>query len=450
MSSRLNRDPELYRFPTRFVEASARRVRSGMTIKTMSKVKDPSLAKKGKLRIEWAYRQMPVLREIQEKFKNERPFGKLNFGVAIHVTSETAILAKTLQAGGARVYLSGCNPLSTQDDVAAALADEGIEVFAWKGQTTKDYYWCLNKVLDAKPNITFDDGADLLTLVHTKRKNLLKDIIGGQEETTTGVIRLRAMAKDKALKYPVIAVNDTPTKHMFDNVYGTGQSTIDGILRATNVLLAGKNVVICGYGYCGRGLANRMRGMGAKVIVCEVEPVKALQANMDGFSVMRLIDAAKVGDIFVTVTGDKHVIRKEHFQKMKDGAILANSGHFDIEIKKPDLESLTKSIRQIKQSVEEYHLKNGRKLYLLAQGRLVNLAAAEGHPSSVMDMSFANHALCARWLVKNYKNLKPEVYEVPKEIDEKIARLKLQSLGIKIDSLSKEQKKYLTSWSEGT
>lgn len=393
---------------------------------------------------------MPVLLQIEEDYKKEKPFKGLTFAVAIHVTEATAVLVQVFRAGGANVYLSGCNPLSTQDEVAAALADEGMEVFAWKGQNTKDYYWCLNKVLDAKPNITFDDGADLLTLVHTKRKNLLKNMIGGQEETTTGVIRLRAMAKDKALRYPVIAVNDTPTKHMFDNVYGTGQSTIDGIIRATNILLAGKKVVICGYGYCGRGLSNRMRGMGAQVVVCEVDPVKALQATMDGFSVMRLIDASKIGDIFVTVTGDKHVIRKEHFQKMKDGSILANSGHFDIEIKIPDLESLKRSKRQIKQSVEEYYLKDGRKIYLLAQGRLVNLAAAEGHPSSVMDMSFANHALCARWLVKNYKNLEADVYDVPKEIDEKIARLKLQSLEIQIDSLSKEQKKYLTSWSEGT
>ena len=416
----------------------------------MSKVKDLGLAKKGKLKIEWARMQMPVLLQIEEDYKKEKPFKGLTFAVAIHVTSETAVLVKTLQVAGARIFLAGCNPLSTQDEVAAALVDENIEVFAWKGQNTKDYYWCLNKVLDAKPNITFDDGADLLTLVHTKRKNLLKNMIGGQEETTTGVIRLRAMAKDKALRYPVIAVNDTPTKHMFDNVYGTGQSTIDGIIRATNILLAGKKVVICGYGYCGRGLSNRMRGMGAQVVICEVDPVKALQATMDGVSVMRLIDASKIGDIFVTVTGDKHVIRKEHFQKMKDGSILANSGHFDIEIKIPDLESLKRSKRQIKQSVEEYYLKDGRKIYLLAQGRLVNLAAAEGHPSSVMDMSFANHALCARWLVKNYKNLEADVYDVPKEIDEKIARLKLQSLEIQIDSLSKEQKKYLTSWSEGT
>lgn len=416
----------------------------------MSKVKDPSLAKKGKLKIEWARMQMPVLLQIEQEYKKEKPFKNFTFGVCLHVTEATAVLVQVLRSGGARVFLAGCNPLSTQDEVASALAEEGIEVFAWKGQNKKDYYWCLNQVLAAKPNVTFDDGADLLTVLHTEKKNLLKNIIGGQEETTTGVIRLRAMAKEKALKYPVIAVNDTPTKHMFDNVYGTGQSTVDGILRATNVLLAGKTVVIAGYGYCGKGLANRMRGMGAKVIVAEVEPVNALQATMDGFAVMRLIDAAKVGEIFVTVTGDKHVIRKEHFQKMKDGAILANSGHFDSEIKIPDLEKLAKSKREMKQSVQEYTLKNGKKLYLLAEGRLVNLAAAEGHPSSVMDMSFANHALCARWLVKNYKNFRSEVYEVPKEIDEKIARLKLQSLRIKIDSLTKEQKKYLTSWSEGT
>ncbi|MBI4008945.1 adenosylhomocysteinase [Candidatus Roizmanbacteria bacterium] len=416
----------------------------------MSKVKDPKLAKQGKLKLEWALSQMPVLRKISEDFKKEKPFKQIVCGVSIHVTEATAILVKTLSAGGATVYLSGCNPLSTQDDIAAALAAEGMEVFAWRGQNTKDYYWCLNKVLDAKPNITFDDGADLLTLIHTRRKNLLKNVIGGQEETTTGVIRLRAMAKDGALKYPVIAVNDTPTKHMFDNVYGTGQSVIDGILRATNILLAGKTVVIAGYGYCGKGLANRMRGMGATVIVCEVEPVKALQAAMDGFSVMRLSDAALVGDIFVSVTGDKHIFQKEHFIKMKDGAVLANAGHFDIEINIPQLVSLSKRKREIKTNVEEYTLKDGRKLYLLAEGRLVNLAVAEGHPSSVMDMSFANHALCARWLVQNYKNLQPEVYDVPREIDEKIARLKLQSLGIKIDSLSKEQKKYLTSWSEGT
>ena len=416
----------------------------------MSKIKDPKLAIQGKLRIEWARMQMPVLLEIEKDYKKEKPFKGMVFGISLHVTDATAVLVQTIKAGGAEVKLAGCNPLSTQDDIAASLDSEGVEVFAWKNQNNKDYYWSLNKVLDANPNITLDDGGDLLTLIHTKRKNLLKTVIGGQEETTTGVIRLRAMAKDKALQYPVVAVNDTPTKHMFDNVYGTGQSTIDGILRATNILLAGKTVVVCGYGYCGKGLANRMRGMGAKVILIEVDPVLALQASMDGFSVMRLIDAAKIGDIFVTVTGDKHVIRKEHFQKMKDGAILANSGHFNSEINISDLELLAKSKRTIREFVEEFLLKNGKRIYLLAQGRLVNLAAAEGHPPSVMDMSFANHALCAKWLVENYKSFKPEVYNVPKEIDEKIARLKLQALGIQIDSLTKEQKKYLTSWSEGT
>ena len=371
-------------------------------------------------------------------------------GVCLHVTEATAALVKVLKSGGAKIFLAGCNPLSTQDEVAAALAQEGIEVFAWKGQNTKDYYWCLNQVLDAKPMITFDDGADLLTVLHTKRQELLKNVIGGQEETTTGVIRLKAMAKEGVLKYPVIAVNDTPTKHMFDNVYGTGQSTIDGILRATNILLAGKYFVIAGYGYCGKGLARRAAGMGAKVIVCEVDPVKALQAAMDGYLVMRMIDAAKIGDIFVTVTGDKHVIRKEHFMKMKDGAILANSGHFDFEIKLDDLSGMTKSKRKIKDNVDEHICKDGRILYVLSEGRLVNLTAAEGHPSSVMDMSFANHALSARWLVKNYKQLNLEVYDVPQEIDQKIARLKLNALGIQLDSLTLEQKKYLTSWNEGT
>lgn len=417
----------------------------------MSKVKDSKLSKKGKLKIEWAFSQMPVLQKIRDEFRKEKPFRKLTFGVCLHVTSETGVLVKVLQSGGARIFLSGCNPLSTQDEVAAALAsEEAIDVFAWRGQTTQEYYWCLNKVLDAKPHVTFDDGADLLTVLHTKRKDLLKNVIGGQEETTTGVIRLRAMANDGALRYPVIAVNDTPTKHMFDNVYGTGQSTIDGILRATNILIAGKTVVVCGYGYCGKGVANRMRGMGAKVIIVEVDSVKALQAAMDGFSVMRLIDSAKIGDVFVTVTGDKHVIRKEHMKKMKDGAILANSGHFNLEIKIPDLERLAKSKRRIRDNVDEYTLKNDRRLYLLAEGRLVNLAAAEGHPSSVMDMSFSNHALCCRWLVRNFRTLDTQVYDVPKEIDEKIARLKLQALGIKIDSLTKEQKRYLTTWSEGT
>jgi len=416
----------------------------------MSKVKNPTLAKSGKLKLEWAMREMPVLSQIKADFKKSKPFRNLKIAACLHVTKETAILVKTLVAGGARVFLAGSNPLTTQDDVAAALANGIAQVYAWRGQTNKEYYWCLNKVLDSKPNITLDDGADLVTTIHTKRITLLKDIIGGAEETTTGVIRLRSMAKSKVLKYPMIAVNDTPTKHMFDNVYGTGQSTVDGILRATNILLAGKTVVVAGYGYCGKGVASRMRGMGAKVVICEVDPVKALQANMDGFEVKKLIEAAESGDIFVTVTGNKHIIRKEHFLKMKDGAILANSGHFNIEIDKVALKKSAKSKKLIKENVEEYTLKNNKRLYLLAEGRLVNLSAAEGHPSSVMDMSFANHALCCLWLVKNYKNLKPEVYEVPKEIDEKIARLKLKSLGITIDSLTKDQKKYLSSWNEGT
>lgn len=416
----------------------------------MSKVKDPKLARLGKLKIEWAMREMPVLQQIEKEFKKEKPLQNFIIAACLHVTKETAVLIQTLKSGGATVAIAGSNPLSTQDDVAAALAVDGIEVYAWRGVSNKDYYWCLNKVLDIKPNITIDDGADLVNLVHIKRKELLKKIIGGQEETTTGVIRLRAMSQDGALKYPIIAINDTPTKHMFDNVYGTGQSTLNGIIRATNILLAGKNVVVCGYGYCGKGVATRMRGMGAHVIVCEVDSVKALQAVMDGYAVMRMVDAAKIGDLFITVTGDKNIVRKEHFSKMKDGVILANAGHFDVEINIPELEKLSRSRKTVEENVEEFELKDGKKIFLLAQGRLVNLVAAEGHPSSVMDMSFANHALCARWLAKNYKNLKPEVYEVPQEIDEKIARLKLDSLGIKIDSLTKEQKKYLTSWNEGT
>lgn len=416
----------------------------------MSKVKDPKLASQGKLKLDWAASQMPVLSQIGDEFKKEKPFKNIRFGICLHDTKETGVLMRILKAGGAEIFLAGSNPLTTQDDIVAALADEGVEVFAWKGQTNKEYYWCLNKVLDSKPNITIDDGADLVTTLHTKRKDLLKNIIGGAEETTTGVIRLRSMARENVLKYPVVAVNDTPTKHMFDNVYGTGQSTLDGIMRATNILFAGKTFVVCGYGYCGRGLASRARGMGSQVVVCEVDPVKALQAKMDGFLVMRMSDAAKIGDIFVTVTGGKHALRKEHFQQMKDGAVLANSGHFDIEINKVDLDKLSKSKRLIKENVEEYTLKNGHRIYLLAEGRLVNLSAAEGHPSSVMDMSFANHALSCRWLVQNYKKLKAEVYEVPTEIDEKIARLKLKSLGIQIDTLSAEQKKYLSSWNEGT
>lgn len=414
------------------------------------KVKDISLADKGKLKISWAEDRMPVLMKIREEFEKTKPFANVVIGACLHVTKETAVLIKTLKAGGATVALCGSNPLSTQDDVAAALASEGIDVFAWRGQSNEDYYWCSNKVLEYKPNITLDDGADLISMVHSKKQELIPNVYGGQEETTTGVIRLRAMEKSGAIKYPIVAVNDTPTKSMFDNVYGTGQSTIDGILRATNILFAGKNFVICGYGQCGKGLAARARGMGSNVIVVEVEPIRALQAVMDGFSVMSMLDAAKLGDIFVTVTGNKNVIRKEHMEVMKDKAIIANSGHFNVEISAKDLESLTKSRRIMRENTEEFELKNGKKLFLLAEGRLVNLASAEGHPSEVMDMSFSDQALVCEYLVKNHKNLQPKVYDVPEAIDDRVAKLKLESMGVSIDVMTAEQQKYLSSWQEGT
>ena len=414
------------------------------------KVKDLSLAEVGKKKIEWAESRMPVLMKIRKEFKRKKPFKNLTIGCCLHVTKETAVLVKTLKAGGARVALAGSNPLSTQDDVAAALVKDGINVFAWREENNKEYYWSIDQVLSFKPNITIDDGGDLTSTIHMKRQDLIRNIYGGQEETTSGVIRFRAMEKDKALKYPIIAVNDTPTKRMFDNVYGTGQSAIDGILRSTNVLLAGKNFVVCGYGYCGKGLTRRARGMGSNVIVVEVDPVKALQAVMDGFRVMPMRDAARIGDVFVTVTGDKHVIRGEHIKLMKNGAILANSGHFNVEISIPELEKLASKKRKIRENVEEFTLKDGRKIYLLAEGRLVNLAAAEGHPSEVMDMSFSNEALCCEWLVKNYRKLKPRVYDVPKEIDERVAKLKLELMGIEIEKLTEEQKRYLNEWKEGT
>lgn len=416
----------------------------------LSKVKNTSLADQGKLNIEWAESHMSVLMKIREEFEKKKPFKGLTIGACLHVTKETAVLVKTLKAGGAIVALCGSNPLSTQDDVAAALVKERINVFAWRGMNNKEYYWCMNKVLDFKPNITLDDGADLISTIHSKRKDLLNNVYGGQEETTTGVIRLRAMEKDGALKYPIVAVNDTPTKRMFDNVYGTGQSTIDGILRSTSIMIAGKNFVICGYGFCGGGIAERARGMGANVIITETNPMKALKAVMDGYRVMPLREAAKIGNIFVTATGNKDVIRREHMELMKDGTILANSGHFNVEISIPNLESLSKNKRKIRDNVDEYTLKDGRKLYLLAEGRLVNLAAAEGHPSSVMDMSFANQALCCEWIVKKHKKLGTKVHNVPKEIDERVARLKLNSMGIKIDQLTLEQEKYLKTWKEGT
>jgi len=413
------------------------------------KVKDITLASKGHLQIEWASKHMPVLNQIKRKFIKEKPLKDLTIGACLHVTKETAVLVDAFLAGGAKVALCGSNPLSTQDDVAAALAEKGVNVFAWRGQTTEEYYWCVEKVIDRQPIITLDDGADLVGTVHSKRTEALFNIKGGTEETTTGVLRLRAMEKNGALKYAIIAVNDAYTKYLFDNRYGTGQSTIDGILRTTNILLAGKNFVICGYGWCSRGIAMRAQGMGANVIVTEVNPLRALEAAMNGLSVMPLTEAAAVGDIFVTATGDINVIRKEHMQKMKDGAILANSGHFNVEINIKDLEELSTSKRNIRPNLEEYTLKDGRKLYLLAEGRLVNLAAAEGHQSEVMDMSFANQALCVEYLAKSDKML-PKVYLVPKEIDETVAKLKLDAMKIRIDELTSEQKEYLATWEMGT
>jgi adenosylhomocysteinase len=416
----------------------------------MHKVKDIKLAKQGYINIGLAEREMPVLRIIAADFKKRKPFKGLTIAACLHVTKETAVLMKALADGGAKVALCGSNPLSTQDDVAAALADSGINVFAWKHISNKDYYWTLNQVLNFKPQITIDDGADVISLIHSERKELLKTVWAGQEETTTGVIRLKAMAKDGALKYPVVAINDTPTKHMFDNYYGTGQSTMDGLLRATNILLAGKILVVAGYGYCGKGMALRAKGLGARVIVTEVDPLPALQAAMDGFDVMPMAQAAKIGDIFLTATGDKDVLTSAHFKLMKDGAILGNSGHFNVEIDVRGMEHEARSMKQVRDSLVEYEMKNGRKLYLIAEGRLMNLAAAEGHPSAVMDMSFADQALTCDWLVKNYQKLQNQVYDVPKEIDEKVSRLKLAALGVKIDVLTPAQKKYLASWQEGT
>jgi adenosylhomocysteinase len=413
------------------------------------KVKDTSLASKGSLQIQWASEHMPVLNQIKTRFAKEKPLKGLSIGACLHVTKETAVLIHTLLAGGAKVALCGSNPLSTQDDVAAALAENGVHVFAWRVQTTEEYYWCVERVIDHSPVITLDDGADLVGAIHGKRTAALLRIKGGTEETTTGVLRLRAMEKKGALKYAIIAVNDAYTKYLFDNRYGTGQSTIDGILRATNILLAGKNFVVCGYGWCGRGLAMRAQGMGANVIVTEVNPLKALEAAMNGFRVMPIAEAAAIGDIFVTTTGDTSVIRKEHMQKMKHGTILANSGHFNVEINIKDLEEFAASKRNIRSNLDEYELRDGRKIYLLAEGRLVNLASAEGHPAEVMDMSFANQALCVEHIAKNEKK-PPKVYPVPKEIDETIAKLKLSAMKIKIDELTEEQKKYLTSWEMGT
>ncbi len=413
-------------------------------------IKDPSLAAEGKKRIEWASREMPVIRLIKDRLAKEKPLKGIRISACLHITTETANLALALKEGGANIVLCAANPLSTQDDVAAALVDYGIPVNAIRGEDEKTYYRHINTALDNKPQLTADDGADLVTTLHTKRAELISNVIGGTEETTTGVIRLRSLEKAKRLKYPIIAVNDAQTKYLFDNRYGTGQSTIDGITRATNILWAGKKVVVCGYGWCGHGIAMRAKGLGSQVVITEVEPVRALEAVMDGYQVMPLIDAAKIGDIFITITGDKNVIDKAHLEAMKDGAILANTGHFNVEINIPALESLARSKRRLRPLVDEYTLKDGRRLYLLAEGRVVNLAAAEGHPASVMDMSFANQALCLEYMVKNKGSLKIKVHPVPEEIDKQVARLKLDSMGINIDKLSPQQKKYLTSWEEGT
>jgi len=414
-------------------------------------IKNIKLAKKGKLRIEWARQSMPVLQLIEKRFAKQKPLKGIRMSCCLHVTTETANLMLALKAGGAIATLCASNPLSTQDDVAASLVkDYGISVFSIKGEDTKTYYRHLNSALDIKPHITMDDGADLVSTIHSKRKNLIKEIMAGTEETTTGVIRLKALEEKGKLMYPIIAVNDAQTKHFFDNRYGTGQSTIDGIIRATNKLMAGSNVVVLGYGWCGRGVAMRAKGMGAKVIITEIDPLRALEAAMDGYQVMPIAKASRIGDIFVTVSGDISLLRKEHFVKMKDGAILANSGHFNVEIDIPALKKLSKSTRQIREFVKEYKLKNGKNIYLLGEGRLINLSAAEGHPASVMDMSFANQALAAEHVARHHKKLRKKVYNVPKEIDEKIAFLKLKALGIKIDTLTKQQQKYLSSWEMGT
>jgi len=414
-------------------------------------VKDINLAKKGALRIEWAEKEMPVLRSIKERFEKQKPLKGLRLAACLHVTTETANLAETLKAGGAEVYICASNPLSTQDDVAASLAkNSGIATFAIKGEDHKTYYRHIMDCLSLKPHITMDDGADLVSVIHTKKKDLLNVIIGGTEETTTGVIRLRAMAADGVLKYPIIAVNDAYTKYMFDNRYGTGQSTIDGIIRSTNRLIAGSIFVVAGYGWCSKGIAMRANGMGGRIVITEVDPLRALEATMDGFEVMTMKEAARIGDIFVTATGDIDVIYKECFPLMKDGAIFCNSGHFNVEISIAELQKMAKSRRIIRDFVEEYTLKSGKRIYLLGEGRLINLASAEGHPSAVMDMSFANQALCAEYMAKNYKKLEKKVYSVPEKIDKEIARLKLKSMGIAIDVLTPAQKKYLASWQEGT
>ena len=414
-------------------------------------VKNLALAEKGRGRIEWSGRSMPVVHQIRERFAKQKPLKGMRMAACLHVTAETANLAIALKAGGADLVLCASNPLSTQDDVAAALVvDHGISVFAIKGEDNKTYYRHITSAIEHRPNLTMDDGADVVGVLHSDRKDLLDHVIGGTEETTTGVIRLRAMAREGVLGYPIVAVNDALTKHMFDNRYGTGQSTIDGMIRATNRLIAGSVFVVAGYGWCGRGLALRAKGLGADVVVTEIDPHKALEAVMDGYRVMPMKDAAKIGDFFCTVTGNVNVIRREHFESMKDGAIVANSGHFNVELDLETLGKIAKDRSTIREFVEQYTLKNGNRVIVLGEGRLVNLAAAEGHPSSVMDMSFANQALCSEWMVKNHRTLEKRVYTVPEKIDKEIARLKLKAMGVKVDVLTEEQETYLNSWNQGT
>lgn len=417
----------------------------------MSHVANPQLANQGKLNLEIAERRMGALLRLREKFKKEQPFSGLTIGMALHVTKETGVLVRTFTAGGATVAMTSCNPLSTQDDVAAALAEEEhVFVWAYKGETKEDYYKFINAVIDTKPHLTIDDGCDLVTELHTKRKDVLPNVIGGCEETTTGVIRLHAMAKEGVLRFPMIAVNDLRTKHLFDNYYGTGQSTFDGLLRSTNILIAGKTVVIAGYGSCGKGIALRAKGLGANVVVTETNPLAALQAAMDGYRVLPIADAAKVGDIFITVTGSLHVIRQEHIHEMKDGVILANAGHFDSEIDLKMLEATARRKRRVRHYLDEYLLPNGKTVFVAGEGRLVNLASAEGHPSEVMSMSFCGQALACEYLVKNRGNLPPKVITLPPDVDEIIAKLQLQEMGLTIDTLTPEQEKYLQSWMQGT
>ncbi len=416
----------------------------------MSHVADPSLAEQGRMNLEIATKRMGALMKVKERFEKEKPFDGLTIGLALHVTKETGILVRTLKAGGAKVAITGCNPLSTQDDIVAALAEEDVDVWAYKGETKEDYYKFITNVIDAKPHITIDDGCDLVTEIHTKHPDLLDHVLGGCEETTTGIIRLRAMENDGALKMPMIAVNDNKTKHLFDNYYGTGQSTFDGILRSTNLLIAGKTVVVAGYGSCGKGVATRAKGLGGQVVIIEVDPFSALQAVMDGYRVLPVEEAAEIGDLFITVTGNCNVIRPEHIEKMKDGAVLANSGHFDNEVDVEGLEKIATSKRRVRHYLDEYKLKSGRIVYLAGEGRLVNLASAEGHPSEVMSLSFCGQSLACEYLVKHKGELPNEVITLPGEIDDEISRLQLEAMEVKIGSLTSEQEEYLSSWEHGT